>query len=570
MGSPKRLPQPESYAALQDLSGPGVGHGGFHDVSSVLEMINQRLVAIEKLQQDQVDLQAGNGIQKILEDHTERMLQAWVEVLAGGHAAASGGQASHALKSPRSPRLLVSGEGSPLILDSGRSPKAGASGKAEASYEATLAKADKIQQDLQLALKKEKENKKVQSLARLSTSGSTRQKPSYLYIARAIVLHPVFEAISSVLIVLNAAVIGAEVDFGISHPLEQQHLFFRIVNIFFVVAFFCELVLRMLAAGMYFISRQNPSIYWNLFDTTLVICSIVEEGLSAVSNINVNALRLLRTLRLVRSFRIVRVFKAFRDLRVMLAGILQSLRSLVWAGLLLLAIMYLVAVCLLQFAGEEMSLQELDPSQAALDKVTFGELMNHYGSLTLTIYTLYKSIAGGIDWGDACAPLLALSYPIGCIFLAYVSFAILCVLNIITGVFVENANRLTVQDEEMVLMEQMEMRKKWFSEVEATFKEADSTGSGTIDKDEFREQMENVRLQTCLRKIGIQAESFTSDGLFTLLDFDGDGHIDLDEFVQALSNCHGTARAVDVAKINRDTRMLRREMRQVLKALKIT
>eukprot|EP00931_Biecheleriopsis_adriatica_P017007 TRINITY_DN12349_c0_g1_i1.p1 TRINITY_DN12349_c0_g1~~TRINITY_DN12349_c0_g1_i1.p1 ORF type:complete len:611 (-),score=105.18 TRINITY_DN12349_c0_g1_i1:60-1892(-) len=558
LGEPKRMPKPDSYSWLQDLNGQGLGYGGLGEISRELEQISRRLVAIEKLQQDQVEMQAGHGIQKMLEDHTERMLQAWVEVLGGNTDITASSLGGHALQAlARSPRIL-NVQSDPLVPDSGRSINA-------RSSLTMRQRTDKIQEELHRAMKKDKGAVKF-------FRGSSAQLPDVTgpsSAARLIVHHPLFEAVSAVLIILNAGLIGIELDWSLQYPRSGVHIAFKVLNIVFVVAFSLELAFRATADKLYFFSRQNHSFYWNIFDTVLVATSILEEALSTLSNVNVSVVRLLRSLRLVRSFRIIRLFKAFRDLRVMLAGILQSLRSLVWAGLLLLSIMYLTAVILLQFTGEEMHLQLTDPRTAALDQSTYDELIQLYGSLPLTIYTLYKSICGGIDWGDAAQSLFALSMPVGLLFLAFVSFAILCVLNIITGVFVENANRLTTHDEEMVLMEQMELRKKWFSEVEAIFKEADVHNTGCIHRDHFGQQMEeNPRLQACLRKLGLQVEAFSWDGLFTLLDFDGDGRMDLDEFILALASCHGNARAIDMAKLARDTRVLRKEMKQALKMIK--
>jgi Ca2+-binding EF-hand superfamily protein len=246
----------------------------------------------------------------------------------------------------------------------------------------------------------------------------------------------------------------------------------------------------------------------------------------------------------------------------MLAGIIYSLRSLVWAALLLLSIMYLVSVCLLQFASEEFTAKAKDPvNGGSLNDEEFKALKDYFGSLAVGQYTLFLSICGGIDWGDAAAPMMALHTALGLLFALYIAFAVLCVLNIITGVFVENSNRLTIQDDEMVLMEQMETRKKWMIEVRELFEAADVSKNGSLSMEEFENVMADVRMQAWFRKIGVQVESYSAQGLFSLLDFDGDGQLDLDEFGMALQSVHGSARAVEVAKVQRDTRTIRKDLR---------
>merc|ERR1712194_881708 len=115
----------------------------------------------------------------------------------------------------------------------------------------------------------------------------------------------------------------------------------------------------------------------------------------------------------------------------------------------------------------------------------------------------------------------------------------------------------------MVLMEEMELRQTWLDEVKELFDAADTDGSGHLDAAEFATKMKDLKMQAWLRKIGVQVEAYSAVGLFQLLDFDGDGKLDLDEFAMALQKVHGAARSIDVAKINRDTRLLRREVAEL-------
>eukprot|EP00931_Biecheleriopsis_adriatica_P057510 TRINITY_DN34129_c0_g1_i1.p1 TRINITY_DN34129_c0_g1~~TRINITY_DN34129_c0_g1_i1.p1 ORF type:complete len:695 (+),score=120.51 TRINITY_DN34129_c0_g1_i1:60-2144(+) len=378
-----------------------------------------------------------------------------------------------------------------------------------------------------------------------------------------------FEIASCFLIVVNALTIGLEVDWMIAHP-GVDPFAFRIMNLFFLVAFSIELLLRVSASGLHFCSCRNHNIQWNIFDTMMVVTSIVEEVLANLafdSGADIGALRLFRTLRLVRSFRIIRVFAFFRDLRVMLAGIMSSTRPLFWALVLLLCIMYLLAVCLLQFAGLEFLAKSNDPPGGVLDAEgeEYDLLKKHFQSLFVTIYTLSTTISGGLDWSDAAQPLFALGYPLGLIFCTYIAFSVLCVLNIITGVFVENATKLSSQDEDMVILEQMESRKKWFAGVKALFETADTEHTGFITLPQFRAKMKDVRMLAELRKIGVQVESHTSDGLFALMDFDGNGALNLDEFIEAIQSVNGYARGIDMAKLQREARHLREEVKRILK-----
>merc|ERR1711972_654019 len=128
----------------------------------------------------------------------------------------------------------------------------------------------------------------------------------------------------------------------------------------------------------------------------------------------------------------------FRDLRVMIMSIMSSLRMLIWASVLLVMIMCMFAIFLMQ--SIMMSNRHIPNTGAAEDK-----LLEHFGGVVQSIFTLYKSICGGVDWGDVAEHLDGISPYLVVFFSVYIAFAVICVLNIITGVFVENATQLTTK-----------------------------------------------------------------------------------------------------------------------------
>lgn len=255
---------------------------------------------------------------------------------------------------------------------------------------------------------------------------------------------------------------------------------------------------------------------------------------------NVSALRLFRILRLVRVFRLLRVLRFFSTLRTMIGGVMASAKLLMWALFLLSIIMYVFAVCVLQFIAEEMG----PGSGISQDNAT--ALREHFSSLIRTIYTLFLSICGGIDWGSAAEPLLAVSPFMCLLFSIYIAFVIFCVLNIVTGIFVENANKLIINDEERMIIEDAEKRKRWVEEVQQIFTDSDQDCSGEINYQEFDAMLNDVRIQAYLHKLGVDWELYSTVGLFEQLDYDGSGTIDKTEFFLAMQNLHGPARSIDM------------------------
>lgn len=372
------------------------------------------------------------------------------------------------------------------------------------------------------------------------------------------------ELIVTAAIVINAILIGIQADIGMTASPDSFSDLFRAAENVFMFLFAAELVLRVIAEKpVHFFSPTNEMARWNMVDTVLVLLAVTDELVSlllADSTMNMSAIRILRMMRVLRLFRIIRVLRFFKDLRVMAQGVVHSFCSLIWALLILFFIMYIFAVCILQFANVEKQQQEMEPQGGQLSEKDYRDLINLYSSMFTTIFTLYQAITGGLDWGDASSPLLALHTMLAILFAIYVAFAVLCVLNIITGVFVDNANRMVSRDEDLVLLEQLESRRDWFQEVKVLFEAADRDGSGKLNAAEFSQQLKDIHMQAWFRKIGVHVESYSAENLFHLLDFDNDGELDLNEFYLAVQRLHGQARSIDIAMLSHDMYNLREDL----------
>lgn len=378
-----------------------------------------------------------------------------------------------------------------------------------------------------------------------------------------------FELFISMLIVGNAIFIGIQVDFSMHHLVSEKSdpkrlLSHRAIDLIFTLLFSLELSLRIGSEGVrHFFSLLNRSLRWNLFDTGLVLMSILEEIVSLVSDQNiggVSAIRLLRILRLIRIIRVIRVMRFFRDLRVLVQGIANSLKSLLWCAALLLVYMYIFSICVMQVVIDEFISHYQEPGDHIGPDTEHGQsLIFHYNSSWRCIYTLYMSISGGVDWGEVSEPLGAIHPIFTVLFCLYIAFTIFCILNIVTGVFVENAHKI-VNDEEHMIMEDLHLRRHWFEEVLQVFKAADKDESGELTFQEFSKHVSDLRVQAYFRKVGINIESDSANSLFQLLDFDQNGKVNVDEFVLGCTKFGGAARGVDIARLRHDNGILKKEL----------
>merc|ERR1711920_259007 len=143
------------------------------------------------------------------------------------------------------------------------------------------------------------------------------------------------------------------------------------------------------------------------------------------------------------------------------------------------------------------------------------------------------SICGGVDWGLPAGALFDLSAALGLCFISYIAFTVFCVLNIMTGIFVESAQRLSARDDDQVYMDLLEMKRQWHEEVTMLFDEADIGGQGVLTCTMFEAFVTDFRVQVLFNKLGVDVGSTTARTLFNLLDLDQNGEIDKREFAIA-------------------------------------
>merc|ERR1719217_1543796 len=124
---------------------------------------------------------------------------------------------------------------------------------------------------------------------------------------------------------------------------------------------------------------------------------------------------------------------------------MHSIGALLWAIFLLVSIIFIFACYITQAVNVELIKEESQD----LGRLTEQELasMDHiYGSLLKTMYFLYQGISGGNDWGVFADPLFKISPVLGLTYCLYIALMTVAVLNVVTGVFVDQAIKSTELD----------------------------------------------------------------------------------------------------------------------------
>ncbi|CAE8656285.1 unnamed protein product [Polarella glacialis] len=357
------------------------------------------------------------------------------------------------------------------------------------------------------------------------------QDKGFRRLARRMVKAACFDYCISLVLVLNAVSIGVQAERQATlGSTPEGNAYFQAIEGSFGVIFAIELGLRVYVNGFkhFFFGKAMCE---HLFDFVLVFLQLVDiiVTLSISSEAGFNSLGFLRILRLFRLARMVRLVRLVPELRSMVYLISASLSAFVWAAVLMLLIMYCLAVYFTIVASE---------ADVSDSEEHFAQL--YWGSIGGSVLSLFMAVAGGADWhqfllvfGQGSSLYIINSFLLS----IYVGFAILVMLNLVTGVLVEGAQNIIRSQKETELAQMS-------AEI---FVKADTNNDSEMSKDEFDKLMCTPSMDTYCHAIGMTLDEAAN--LFEFLDRDDSGSISIAEFVQGCLRLRGPAKALDLAEL---------------------
>jgi len=365
----------------------------------------------------------------------------------------------------------------------------------------------------------------------------SKSNAPFKFYAEQLVFSQTFEGFSMAMIFINAIMVGAQVDYVTRNKAQHLPVGFRAVEILFALFFLVEVCVRWTALGYRFF--RDIGWPWNVFDLVLVVLQIIEELLTAISSTTGTqsnfVLRLARVLRTTRVFRVLRVARLTVELRLIVSCILHVFRSFLWSFVLLLLMIYVVAV----FFTQSIHIARVEGS---FDEAGGAGLLANFNSVPQAMLSLFAGLTGGLDWSqELCTPLVKFVSPWhGVLFVLYVAFAMLAVMNVITAIFVQNA---------MVRAEEIKEINK-INQAHRVFRTLDNDRSGTISMKGITKYLERPVVQEWFRAVDIHESQVMT--LFDILDVDNSGTIDFHEFLSGCLRLQGPVKLFDHMVMHRE------------------
>jgi hypothetical protein len=196
------------------------------------------------------------------------------------------------------------------------------------------------------------------------------------------------------------------------------------------------------------------------------------------------------------------------------------------------------------------------------------KLLQCFGSVSKAMITLYKAVTGGADWegfydnadGD---PMLSETSTINAgLFLFFVFFIQIALLNILTGIFVENAMKLAQPDRDALAVERRKQDLSEASELKrlCTSMQVDTDNTGTISVDEFRQSL-NSKLKAYFAIMGLDIKD--AEMFFEMLSSMSDNQeVAIDDFVIGCMKLKGTATSLDLQSLIFETQLIYKNQKQ--------
>jgi len=156
----------------------------------------------------------------------------------------------------------------------------------------------------------------------------------------------------------------------------------------------------------------------------------------------------------------------------------------------------------------------------------------------------------------------------GMVWTAYILFMIFGMLNVLTGIFVDAAIQASSNDRDNLIQTQIEEKKSLINMIRGVFEKSDSDNSGQVTQDEFNELLKDTEMVAYLEAMGLDATE--ARGLFRLLDDDGSGVVDIEEFINGFLRLKGGAKAVDMVMLLYENRKISKKLNRIYKMAEFT
>merc|ERR1712072_471244 len=187
----------------------------------------------------------------------------------------------------------------------------------------------------------------------------------------------------------------------------------------------------------------------------------------------------------------------FKELWLVVNGLMESLKTLMWVSLLLLLFLYICAIfTTMQIGQNHKVFDEYYKDSGGWDHEEY------FGTVPRSMYTLFQVLTLE-NWADGIVRHVLSRQPALIIFFVlFLMFTTFGIMNLVVGVIVENTLSASRNNEEKIKKTQEKERTRVLQHLRDIFLIADEDGSGTLTLEEFEQALKKPDIENRLKLIG--------------------------------------------------------------------
>ncbi|CAK0875477.1 unnamed protein product [Prorocentrum cordatum] len=360
---------------------------------------------------------------------------------------------------------------------------------------------------------------------------------------------PGFKLFLGAVVLVNLGFMVQDADVRIRSPADHSML---AADVVFLVIYFLEVVLKLAVHGVWFFIGADWKV--NLLDMTVVIsdCATVVLGTTL-------KLRFLKLAKVVKVFELMYHLKYLQAFLVCIQG---SFSSFMWSVVMLFSVYGVFALLFMQVITSH-----IDARGETLDDTAFGE---YFGSVGHSITTLFMVTTGGDDWVSAYE-VIEETGPVGrFLFLAFIAFVNLNLLNIILGIFVDSAMKVLSPDSETLAHEYVRRDHEYAAKLTNLCRAVDTDCSGRLTQEQFKLGLNKKRIPHLLVMLGLKKHHILEFFESLAKASDHDGQVDIDTFVEGCMLFKGASTNFDLHKLRVESKLAHDKIIQLLQDITVT
>jgi len=394
----------------------------------------------------------------------------------------------------------------------------------------------------------------------LTTMGLTEKSEDYWL--RRIIEDTKFEWLCAVVIITNAITIGISAEEtilwscanpGTPYPANSNRTIYA-MNKFYVSFYTLELSFKIWVWRCDFFVSE--SWRWNMFDLLLVLSGLYDVLTEFVpidlgSGIGITWLRVLRIVKTLKLLRVIRVMRFFQVLRRMVSSIVGSMGTLFWSILMISIMLYMFALCFLNAVTIYLN------DNKEIDDAVMEGIDLYWSSVSQAMMTLFWAVTGGADWEPLAAPVRAADGLFYSLFFFYIAFAAFAVLNVLTGMFVMQADEVAQADEENVAEELVNRHevKSFRHHVLSTVTDRPGFISADLITKHQEPDLSTANFEKCLEITHADAQR-----VFAMMDPEQTGFVHLEEFIKGCCHANGNISGLDMVLLMNETKHVSKQL----------